>query len=230
MATPTLLGLPPELRNRIFELTLVVPCAISIGQSVNRRLPDRTIAHDRAILQQPPLTRVNRQTRSEALAIFYGQNTFLIDHTNFDKRSDVIKAWSAFANETAQKHLGRLSYTFQMPRQCACAEPSTLEVVVDKAKTPQSAIKGPAARMCVCRAMGELRSHSVISPSSAVLEQSRGVISTAFVKVAFSLIPGLIEGLGMQTMIDMVLQGAPHGYPVCLDCGRVQWTVSQRPK
>ncbi|KAK5682811.1 hypothetical protein LTR17_027377 [Elasticomyces elasticus] len=114
MSTPTLLGLPPELRNRIFELALVQPFAISIGQSVNRRLPDRTIAHDRAILQQPPLTCVNRQTRSEGLAIFYGQNSFLIDHSKLNSCANVLKCWRAFASKAVQEHLTKVSYKFRV--------------------------------------------------------------------------------------------------------------------
>ncbi|KAK4574877.1 hypothetical protein LTR86_001719 [Recurvomyces mirabilis] len=61
---PTLVTLPPELRNRIYELVLPVGQVIDI-------LPAYNEAH-----QSPPITCVNRQLRRETLPIYYGNNTF----------------------------------------------------------------------------------------------------------------------------------------------------------
>ncbi|KAK5686523.1 hypothetical protein LTS10_002643 [Elasticomyces elasticus] len=230
MATPTLLGLPPELRNRIFELAVVEPFAISIGQSVNRRLPNRTIAHDRAILQQPPLTRVNHQTRSEALAIFYGQNTFVVDHSSFDIRSDVVKAWCAFANETAQKHLGKLSYSFRVTEPFACSTFSTLDLVMDKLKAPVFTAKGPVTEAYHCKAMLQLRGLGAVISAAVTPDQRYGAIENAFVELAVKLVPRLLQGLKRLGFSNAVFGRASAGNrePVCLACGKLQWAVSER--
>ncbi|KAF2769771.1 hypothetical protein EJ03DRAFT_374270 [Teratosphaeria nubilosa] len=61
-ASCPLLNLPPELRNTIYELALLSAQPIEIPS--NGRL------------SAPPLIQVCRQTRSEATAIYYGQNAF----------------------------------------------------------------------------------------------------------------------------------------------------------
>ena len=66
--TSRLLELPPELRNYVYELSVVSNTSIVIepGDKSTRA-------------KQPPLILVNRQIRSEALLIFYAQNTFEFD-------------------------------------------------------------------------------------------------------------------------------------------------------
>ncbi|TKA83340.1 hypothetical protein B0A55_00622 [Friedmanniomyces simplex] len=68
-----LLALPPELRNRIYELVLVAENALiyyyylSLHKNIGSTVPQA---------RQPALTRVSKELRHQALAIFYGQNTF----------------------------------------------------------------------------------------------------------------------------------------------------------
>ncbi|KAK5737171.1 hypothetical protein LTR17_006954 [Elasticomyces elasticus] len=230
MATPTLLGLPPELRNRIFELALVMPFAISIGQSVNRRLPNRTIAHDRAILQQPPLTRINRQTRSEGLAIFYGQNTFLIDHTNFDRRADAVKAWSAFANKAVQEHLTKVSYKFRVTERLARSDFSTLELTLDEAKAPVFTARGPVTETCHCKAKSRLRGLGDAIAAAVTSDQRYRAIENVLVELASIIVPGLLQGLENYALCNSLFgrSRAGNSVPTCLDCGKLQWAVSER--
>ena len=61
-----LLELPAELRNTIWTL------AVSINQ------------HRQVDFRQPALSRVCRQIRTEALPVFYGTTTFVIDHFHTD--------------------------------------------------------------------------------------------------------------------------------------------------
>lgn len=65
---PNLLGLPAELRNRIYELSLAEPDEIEITKS----------------LQEPSLPSVNRQIRSEARKIWYENNSFYVAVVGWD--------------------------------------------------------------------------------------------------------------------------------------------------
>jgi hypothetical protein len=56
------LRLAPEIRNKIYQYCLVEP----------------SLRHCELSLAQPPLTRTNRQIRSEALPIYYGGNRFYL--------------------------------------------------------------------------------------------------------------------------------------------------------
>ncbi|KAK5732640.1 hypothetical protein LTR17_010321 [Elasticomyces elasticus] len=66
MAEPTLLGIPPEMRNRIFELVLV-------EKHANRLYEDTWGEH----CIRPDLLRTNRQIRDEATPVWYGANIFI---------------------------------------------------------------------------------------------------------------------------------------------------------
>ncbi|TKA83698.1 hypothetical protein B0A55_00287 [Friedmanniomyces simplex] len=77
---PTLLGLPPELRYRIWEL-----CIASTASTTNSKQGKDTVilaqgrrtSEVQHAVQQPPLTRVCRQMRSEALPMFYNGKAFV---------------------------------------------------------------------------------------------------------------------------------------------------------
>ncbi|KAK5730724.1 hypothetical protein LTR15_000662 [Elasticomyces elasticus] len=62
MPEPTLLGMPPEIRNRIYELSLVQDEPIR--------------SHWRVCSAGPALLRTNHQIALEATGIYYGANTF----------------------------------------------------------------------------------------------------------------------------------------------------------
>ncbi|KAK3648888.1 hypothetical protein LTR56_003826 [Elasticomyces elasticus] len=67
MSTPTLIGLPPELRNRIWELVVVDDLPIKAYQIT--ALENWAQRSERILLQQPAITQVNYQTRNEALPV-----------------------------------------------------------------------------------------------------------------------------------------------------------------
>ncbi|KAK5124413.1 hypothetical protein LTR85_001630 [Meristemomyces frigidus] len=74
MISPTsLLGLPAELRNRIYMLALLESDAVTINK--NNYI-------------QPGLLRTCRQVRSESSGLYYTLNTFRIDVTDCDFRAD----------------------------------------------------------------------------------------------------------------------------------------------
>ncbi|KAK3648884.1 hypothetical protein LTR56_003830 [Elasticomyces elasticus] len=102
---PRLLILPPELRTQIWELVLITPQPLNVGQSSPT---------PRTILQQPPLTRINRQTRSETLPSFYSQNSFLVDASKLEDKSEVLQCWFRVTiNEVARKYTRKVVYSFQ---------------------------------------------------------------------------------------------------------------------
>lgn len=95
---PTLLTLPAELRNRIYQYALVEEHPICALQTARRRFERRcyqklcafvrklakagpTAKSDLVkitMLKQPALTRVSHQIRHECLPVFYRQNTFYV--------------------------------------------------------------------------------------------------------------------------------------------------------
>lgn len=83
----TFLDLPAELRNHIYELALVddEPLIAYIGKRIVRCDSDSTYHHyavsqSKAFPEVPQLAQANRQIRKEALAVFYGQNTFIFSY------------------------------------------------------------------------------------------------------------------------------------------------------
>ncbi|KAK5690078.1 hypothetical protein LTR97_012563 [Elasticomyces elasticus] len=227
MATPTLLGMPAEIRNEIFELALIKPFALNIGYNINRQTYDRTIARHRLILKQPPITLVNHQTRCEALAIFYGQNTFLIDNSNFNNSSDLLQCWRAFANNIAQGYITKLSYDF---RTSGCTKWSTVNLVLDEVRGPEVNARGVVIYGCLCSVMSRLRELGNAVSAAVTSDQRYRAVENAVVELAERMIPGLLDGIKTQNGVRHTLErvGGGHTHPVCLGCGEVQWTASQR--
>ncbi|KAK0252539.1 hypothetical protein LTS09_012440 [Friedmanniomyces endolithicus] len=78
--TPTLMTLPPELRNRIWELCIGDTTSIPKeprSQHFVILAKGRSLADVQRAVKQPPLTRVCRQIRGEALSMFYNGRTFV---------------------------------------------------------------------------------------------------------------------------------------------------------
>ncbi|KAI5359864.1 hypothetical protein Slin15195_G117250 [Septoria linicola] len=72
---PHFLSLPAELRNDIYRYAILSDDKIKIA--TNMAQPP----------QEPAMLRVNRQTRHEALGIYYQENHFRFDMHNFDARA-----------------------------------------------------------------------------------------------------------------------------------------------
>ncbi|POS78334.1 hypothetical protein DHEL01_v203264 [Diaporthe helianthi] len=97
------LSLPAEIRNKIYQYSLV-------------ERPSRAALRIKG-LAQPPLTRTNRQVRSEALPIYYGNNRFEIiipdkqPMNKYDGWADFIRMFRVFkAGRSAGPGTGSLQY------------------------------------------------------------------------------------------------------------------------
>ncbi|KAK5682239.1 hypothetical protein LTS10_005365 [Elasticomyces elasticus] len=105
--TSRLLALPAELRSHIWELVLLPKVfngdstvhgyALTVTKwNEDYRLEDG----DKVQGAQPPITRVNRQLRSETLPTFYNLNTFEVDQSSYNKR-DKSMLWLRSQGESA---------------------------------------------------------------------------------------------------------------------------------
>lgn len=92
-----LLALPAELREHIFSLAV-----LSAKPTVTFRL-DKFQKESYEEASQPPLTRVSRQIRREALPLYYDVNEFIL-HTEGEKAEDAHR-WLHYS----QPHLSKLS-------------------------------------------------------------------------------------------------------------------------
>lgn len=88
-----LLKLPPELRNRIYELAL---------SDHDRRIAVNLDKHSRGV---PPLLQVCRQTRREALSMYYGGATFGCYWLHETSRVEMACQWFELIGDEAAKHV-----------------------------------------------------------------------------------------------------------------------------
>lgn len=148
MAPPTLLSLPPELRNRIYELVVVSPAPLKAALSVDyapankKNFGDGFQVGERVALLkvpwggllyswqvQPPLTKVNRQVRSEALPVFHGLNSFQFHKSELTNTENLAKWWNAFTTDTTLQHIKHVVYAFEgffVPAHTGAAGPRSL--------------------------------------------------------------------------------------------------------
>lgn len=68
--------LPPELRNRIYDLTLVENDNITTNVTPMYDTPSR-------LWKPPPILQSCRQLRAEALPVYYGSNTFVVEQNSW---------------------------------------------------------------------------------------------------------------------------------------------------
>ena len=93
-----LLDLTPELRTYIFEQALVSDDYVSHDFSQMDCASDNNGYDQKIKSTQPPLTRVNRQTRAETLSIYYSLNKFLAWAEDADGRARCTKWLHAIGN------------------------------------------------------------------------------------------------------------------------------------
>lgn len=87
-ATMELMSLPPELRNRIYRFAVVSSQKIDVSSSG---------------IQEPDLLLACKQTRKEALGIFYSENTFAVDNHDYDPSVSV--RWTSKLRQMYRQHL-----------------------------------------------------------------------------------------------------------------------------
>lgn len=84
------MSLPPELRNRIYNLVLVQNGTISV------HLPKPDISRLEKVVKQPALLKVCKTVREEALPVFYGANRFTVNHLFYrevPRELEVVERW-----------------------------------------------------------------------------------------------------------------------------------------
>jgi len=125
-----LLKLPPELRNRILAFAIVEeePIIAYIDQrsvcrnrnadtandGLCRALKGKRTFHEyKAMPERPSLAQVNRQLRSEALPVFYGQNVFLFSLAS-RLRSGIKDWYEVHLTEVALNHINHVILEFDM--------------------------------------------------------------------------------------------------------------------
>ncbi|KAK5737168.1 hypothetical protein LTR17_006951 [Elasticomyces elasticus] len=223
MSTPCLLGMPPEIRNAIFELVLIRRKSLSIGRNSNHD-PQGKYLGLKILLQQPPLAQVNKQTRSEALPVFHGKNTFIIQESRFSTSSDRQKCYRLFANETALKYLKKLSYGFESNRYVVDPEPGWIDMALNEAKELEVTVRGPVSETCVCSTMAKLRSLVAgFDPTPAT--SAEGALEVPGRKLA-ELAPRVVPEL--QETLENHRMWSEYGLSpllLCSECGKVNWTA-----
>lgn len=95
--------LPAELRNKIYRLVLADK---KFATPFYFKSVHGFIRYDKlepSFEQQPAVTKVSRQIRSEALPLYYGYRKFFMDLT--DDSFSMFKAWIGIVRESALRHL-----------------------------------------------------------------------------------------------------------------------------
>lgn len=132
------LSLPTEIRNKIYRYSLV----------------KRPSANPILGLVQPPLTRTNRQIRSEALPIYYGNNEFVLEilpeswKDDTDCWANVIRMFREFkAGRTGGRGTGSLQSIRHLTYRISSESFLALEVIlIDTSKRRARKKKGRGCR------------------------------------------------------------------------------------
>jgi hypothetical protein len=149
------MGLPPEIRNYIFTLLLVEPEPLTADVSfidINNGYRSRP--------GPPPLARVSRQLRQEAISIFYGHNVFSFMPIRGNVYSDHYTSpfrWRLGLlnyHSDIPRHIRRLFLDIRVPHaslvtniiQCSDGN-ITVDVRVGEASNPGSLLR---PNPCVC--------------------------------------------------------------------------------
>ncbi|KAK3648879.1 hypothetical protein LTR56_003835 [Elasticomyces elasticus] len=225
-----LLELPPELRNSIFELTVISPQPLParlLERSLMRILSHGTKLMSKVLPEVPEIARTNRQIRSEALPIFYNSNTFVINKHHFADSRKVMLWWSRFARGEAPKHIANIEYTFNW-RNGGDFSYGGIRIHRNAAREVQLTVHDEAEEACLCYAMDRLR--KVAAASEVVMEgrPAQGGMSRVLYALVGTIIVDLIKVLEMRsTFIDESNDGVEEldfeGVPVCEECSKPRW-------
>ncbi|KAK5686521.1 hypothetical protein LTS10_002641 [Elasticomyces elasticus] len=159
MARCRLLELPPELRNRIFELAVTAPVLLQADPHVTGNSGSRTTSSS----AQPALACTNRLIREETLPVFYHGNTFVMQHKWLGDLNGVMSWWQRLATKELRRHIKKLHYAFQGSQPSGYAsigvdlQLSSIEVCLTEAKELDYSFRGGVEKICVCNATDCLR-------------------------------------------------------------------------
>ncbi|KAK5690075.1 hypothetical protein LTR97_012560 [Elasticomyces elasticus] len=225
-----LLELPPELRNSIFELTVISPQPLDtrlLERSLMRILSHGTKLMSKVLPEVPEIARTNRQIRSEALPIFYNSNTFVIDKHRFADSRKVMLWWSRFARGEAPKHIANIEYTFNW-RNGGDFSYGMIRIHRNAAREVQLAVHDEAEEACLCHAMGRLRKVAVAGEGVMEGGRAQGGMSRVLYALVGTIIVDLIKVLEMRSaFIDESNDGVEEldfeSIPVCEECSKPRW-------
>ena len=129
-AQASLLGLPAELRNQILELALIeweiypVNANGHIWMRKRWHLPSDRNNKENREWHQPPITRTNRQLRSETLSMMYEKGYFAV--TVNSMLLFPLKAWAERIGVENCRRLKHVEVYFERPDQFARGRSSDL--------------------------------------------------------------------------------------------------------
>ncbi|KAK5737167.1 hypothetical protein LTR17_006950 [Elasticomyces elasticus] len=211
-----LLELPPEIRNFIFELVVVSPRPLGAGLSV-RWESEIAVSQTKVSPRQPALAHVNRQLRDECLAIFYGQNAFLIERgvlSGYELRC----WWRRFANEHAKKHLRHLVYRFSSPHTSG-RQPEEQEVhlELDGPNSLQLKIEGEIALACLCKPIADLQAADNATEDGVMMEGLLFALENEIVADMLEVLAQMYYAQLFSHYLDL------HPEIVCTGCGKTRW-------
>ncbi|KAK4890907.1 hypothetical protein LTR27_010480 [Elasticomyces elasticus] len=220
-----LLELPPELRNSIFELTVISPQPLPaqlLQRSLIRILSHGTKLMSKVLPEIPEIARTNRQIRDEVLPVFYNSNTFVV---NQDELADSRK--SRFAKNEDPKHIANIEYAFKW-RNGEEYSRSVIRIHRNAAREVQVAVQGDAEQACLCYAMGRLRKVAAPTEGSAAVERAQCGISKVLYALVATIIVDLIKVLEMRSSFidesdDDAEEADFEGIPVCEECSKPRW-------
>ncbi|KAK5714793.1 hypothetical protein LTR17_017040 [Elasticomyces elasticus] len=225
-----LLELPPELRNSIFELTVISPQpfpAQLLQRSLIRILSPGTKWISKVLPEVPEIARTSRQIRDEVLPVFYNSNTFAINQNDFPISRGVMLWWSRFAKGEAPKHIANVEYAFKWRNREEYSR-SVIRVHRNAAREVQVAVQGDAEQACLCYAMGRLRKVAAATEGSAAVERAQRGISKVLYALVGTIIVDLIKVLEMRSSFidesdDDAEEADFEGIPVCEECSKPRW-------
>jgi len=224
MAPSPLLELPAELRNYIFGLVLVSP--ERIVARITWHLPsedehavedgDETRNTTTAPIQQPGLTRINSQVRSEALPVFYSQSTFLYKAAIFTLRPphpDLRQRCTLFTNETAVKYVKHIVCAFgtevDLRRNIRCS-PLDISITLDEQDRVRYSVN---AEVCLCVLWKRL------AEEEGTHHGVKAKLANAVVALSAFHVPGMLVPCRHMRFTGRCT-GCVKGHWVCAACGK----------
>jgi hypothetical protein len=88
-----LLNLPPELRNRIYELVLVSHDLIEVDSNHANYEVEDNLEEDKSTIKEPPLLRTCQIIRNEATPLYYSSNAFSCHYNCSSNAFPILIRW-----------------------------------------------------------------------------------------------------------------------------------------
>ncbi|KAK5686528.1 hypothetical protein LTS10_002648 [Elasticomyces elasticus] len=200
----TLLGLPAELRNRIFALAVVAPNSIGSlpgGAIRTWRTPEDPVTRKiKALPEIPAVTQVNKQVRKY-----------------FNKQTGA--SWlKAFFTDIAKKHVKTVRYAFDLAqhpdrksRRSAGGPSRPTEIVITSAEEGgglRMIVRGEVAQSCLCIVYTNLQSTATYRDLNLLLTR----------------LMGLDDNLDPNTAVEELdnINTGGWGLRICSGCGKTR--------